>query len=251
MNPITPRNRSRSAEADAYWRRRLFALAAGLAVFGLLAWAVGGAAGTRQTAATTSLNSHSPQPSVTPVSASPAPSPSPSVSPSPAGTSGSHQKHGKKPAGKAVKSTGAHAGHAAAAAKSRPRGNGCPAADVVISLTSSSNSYGPGTLPGFGVSVVSTDSQTCTLDTGSRHLALVIASGGVRVWGSADCAGKSGASVIKKLARGVPLQLRLSWDRLLSAPGCRLPRTPARPGTYTVTASDGQSHSRTLVFVLR
>lgn len=233
--------------ADVYWRRRLFGLAAGLAVFGLLAWAVGGAAGTRQTAATKSLDSQSPQPSVTHVSASPAPS----ASPSPAGTSGSYQKHGKKPAGKAVKSTGAHAGHAAAAVKSRPRGNGCPAADVVISLTSSSNSYGPGTRPGFGISAVSTDSRTCTLDAGSRHLALVIASGGVRVWGSADCAGKSGASVIKKLARGVPLQLRLSWDRRLSAPGCRLPRTPARPGTYTVTASDGQSHSRTLVFVLR
>jgi hypothetical protein len=259
MDPITPRNRNRPVAADVYWRRRLFALAAGLAVFGLLAWAVGGASTTRQTASTTSLTSHSPQPSVTPVSAPPAsPSPSPSAaSPSPSaspGTSGSPGKHGKKPAGnagKADKTGGAHARHAAAAAKARPHGSGCPAGDVVITMTASSNSYGARARPEFSVDLVSTDSRTCTLNTGSRHLAVVIESGGVRVWGSADCAAKPGASVTTKLKRGVPLQLRFSWDRLLSAPGCAGARTPARPGTYTVTASDGGLRSRTVAFVLR
>jgi hypothetical protein len=247
MDPITPRNRSRSVEPDVYWRRRLFALAAGLAVFGLLAWAVGGAASTRQTAATTSLNTPPPQPKVTPVAASPTPSVTPSPSPSATGTPGSHKKHGKKHAGKPSK---ARAKHAAAAA-SGPAGSGCPAGDVVITMTASSNSYGARARPEFSLDLVSTDSRTCTIDTGSRHLALVIESGGVRVWGSADCAGKSGASVTTKLKRGVPLPLRFSWKRQLSAPGCRGTPTPARPGTYTATASDGRLHSRTLTFVLR
>jgi hypothetical protein len=246
MDPITPRNRSRPGEADAYWRRRLFALAAGLAVFGLLAWAVGGASGTRQAAATTALSTPPPQPTVTPVTV---PSATPSPTPSPAGTAGSRGKHARKAPAKAA---GARGRHAAAAVKAGPRrGSGCPVSDVVLTLTASSNSYGPRERPAFGVSVVSTDSQTCTLDTGSRHLALVIESGGVRVWGSADCAGRSGASDIKRLTRGVPLQLSYAWNRTLSAPGCRGAKTAARPGMYTVTASDGRLHSRTEVFVLR
>ena len=99
--------------------------------------------------------------------------------------------------------------------------------------------------------MVSTASRTCTLNVGTRYLTVLIESGGVRVWNSADCAGKSGASSVTKLKRGVPLQLRFSWDRRLSAPGCRLPRPAARPGAYTVTASDGRLHSHTLVFALR
>ena len=122
---------------------------------------------------------------------------------------------------------------------------------MVISLTESSNSYGAGAHPWFGIDVVSTDSRTCALNIGTRYLAVVVRSGGVRVWDSADCAAKAGTSVVTKLARGVPLQRRITWDRLLSSPGCRVTRTAARPGTYTVTVSDGRSHSRTLAFVLR
>ena len=230
-------------EADVYWRRRLFALAVGFAVFGVLAWAVGGASGSHQAAATTALSSPPAQPTVTPVTT---PSATPSPTPSPAGPAGARGKRARKPAA-------GHARHAAAAAKAGPRqaGSGCPVPDVVLSLTASGNSYGPRERPSFGVSVVSTDSQPCTLDTGSRHLAVVIESGGVRVWGSADCAGRAGASDATKLTRGVPVQLSFTWNRTLSAPGCRGAKTAARPGTYTVTASDGRLRSRTEVFVLR
>lgn len=240
-------------EPDVYWRRRLFALVAGLAVFGLLAWAVGGAAGTRPTAATTSLDRRAPQVKVTPVTASPPSATAASPSPSPTATPRHRARHARKGASgqHPAKRGKAHAAHAAAVTRGRPRGSGCPAADVVITMTASSNSYGARARPGFSVDVVSTDSRTCTFDTGTRHLILVIESGGVRVWGSADCAGRRGASVTTKLKRGVPVQLRFSWDRLLSAPGCRGARTPARPGTYTASASDGRLRSRTLTFVLR
>src|SRR5215472_9043868 len=82
MDPITSRNRSRSASTDAYWRRRLFALAAGLAVLGLLMWALGGAASPRPTAATRPAHHHhAPHPDTPAAGALPArstPSPSPS-----------------------------------------------------------------------------------------------------------------------------------------------------------------------------
>lgn len=256
------RDRSRPVEPDVYWRRRLFALAGGLAVLGVLAWAVGGAT-THQAAATASLNSPAPQPggaSPTAFAAGSPPSPSalstsPSASPSPSASSGSP---GTSPSPSPSASSphagaGAHARHATATAAARKHstGSGCPAADVVITLTENSNSYAPGARPQFGVNVVSTDSRTCTLNTGTRYLSVVVRSGGVRVWDSADCAGRAGTSAVTKLARGVPLQRHITWDRLLSSPGCKLARTAARPGTYTVSVSDGGSHSRTLAFVLR
>ena len=251
MDPITSRNRNRSASADAYWRRRLFALAAGLAVLGLLAWAVGGTAGAHPTAATTPLhhNHHARHPSPPAAGATPAPTASPSPSPSPTPRSSRHAPDGKHKS-QAAKPKPSHTPAAAAAGTQSP-GGGCQAADVVLTLTASSNSYGRAARPEFDLDVVSTASRTCTFNVGTRHLTVLIESGGVRVWNSADCAGKSGASSVAKLKRGVPLQLQVSWDRLLSSPGCRMPRAAARPGTYTVTASAGQLHSHTLVFVLR
>lgn len=233
-------SRSQPGDPDVYWRRRFFALAVGLAVFGLLAWAVSGAS-SRPTAAITPLHGHSRHagtPSPTPYASSPSPTPSassPSPSPSRHGAS-RHHAHGTK---------------AASRAAAKHRGDECPNADVVVSMTASSNSYGGAARPKFVVSVVSTNSRTCAVNTGTRYLTLLIKSGGVRVWDSADCAGKARASVATKLPRGVPWQRTFSWDRLLSAPGCHLPRTVARPGTYTATASDGRHHTHTLVFVLR
>ncbi len=251
MDPITSRNRNRSASADAYWRRRLFALAAGLAVIGVLAWAVGGTAGAHPTAATTPLHHHHVRPpappaaSATPApSASASPSPSPTPRPSPHATSGKHASQAAKP-------KPGHTPAATAAGGTQSPGSGCQPADVVLTLTASSNSYGRAARPQFDLDVVSTASRTCTFNVGTRHLTVLVESGGVRVWNSADCAGKSGASSAAKLKRGVPLQLQVSWDRLLSSPGCRMPRTAARPGTYTVTASAGHLRSHTLVFVLR
>jgi hypothetical protein len=140
---------------------------------------------------------------------------------------------------------------AAAAAGTHPHGGDCQPADVVLTLTASSNSYGPAARPQFSIDVVSTASRTCTFNVGTRYLTVLIESGGVRVWNSADCAGKSGASSAARLKRGVPLQLQVPWDRRLSSRGCKMPRAAARPGAYTVTASAGHLHSHTLVFVLR
>ena len=248
MDPITSRNRSRSVSADAYWRRRLFALVAGLAVLGLLAWAVGGASA-RPTAATTPLHHHhAPKPSVPAVGG--LPTPSGSASPTPSATGQSRHAHGGSHATQPAKPKAKHT-PAPAATGAHSRGGDCQAADVVLTLTETSNSYGPATRPEFGIDVVSTASQTCTFNVGTRHLTLLVKSGGVRVWNSADCAGQSGASPVAKLKRGVPLQLQMTWGRRLSSPGCPMPRAAARPGAYTVTASAGHLHSHTLVFDLR
>jgi hypothetical protein len=116
-------------------------------------------------------------------------------------------------------------------------------------MTMNQQDFGQGALPRFWVDAVSTGSGTCRFDVGAKQLVLVISSGGVRTWGSGDCARGQGRQTAE-LARGIPLQRGITWGRLTSAPGCRLPRTPALPGTYTATAFDSGLHSQTLVFVL-
>jgi hypothetical protein len=237
------------AGPDIYWRRRLFALAAGLAVFGLLAWAVGGAA-THPMAPTASISSKSPHtnppPSTLPVTPTPSPSSSsPSPSPSPSGSSSarSHSKSKHKHTASSRRAGHGKTGRTAL-------GDDCPTSDVVVSLTASRNSYPSAVRPKFTVTVVSTAGRRCAFNIGPRYLTLVIHSGSVRAWGSADCVHGSGTQVTM-LRRGVPVQQKITWNRTLSARGCRPPHSAARPGTYTVAASDSGIRSRTLVFVLR
>jgi hypothetical protein len=238
MDPITSRNRSRPVGPDVYWRRRLFALAGGLTVFGLLAWAVGGASTAHPVANTSSVSTPSPPPPSTPL-------PSPTVSsPSPSPSSSS-PKPSPSPT-KTTKTTPPQAHHTVG--QNAP-GDDCPSGDVVVSLTANGDNYGGSTRPEFTITVVSTDAQACAFNIGPQYLTLVISSGGVRAWGSADCARGSGTKVAM-LSRGVPVQDKITWNRTLSAPGCHLAGTPARPGTYTAVASDAGLHSHTVVFVL-
>jgi hypothetical protein len=245
MGMNAPRDQQRAPEPDVFWRRRVIALALGIAILGLLAWAVSGVVGGGNAASPTADAGHmtgratpalpsgasssapaSAQPAASARTPTPSPSPSTSASPTPTPT----------PTRKTV--TTAHSG------------SGCLAGDVVISLTAADYSYGARVLPQFEVAIVSTAAQTCTFDVGAKSVRLVIHSGPARVWGSADCVAGTGAQ-ITRLARGVPTVLHISWDRKTSVPGCRLARAVARPGTYTVTAYSGKLSSNTLVFVLR
>jgi hypothetical protein len=264
MDPITPGNRSRDAgpgnqgvSPEVYWRRRVFALAAGLAVLGLLAWAVGGASAHHPVAATTSYNQTQqpaaptgyPTPATSSASPSPSPSPSssgrsPSPSPSPSDSKDPHQ--GKKPKTAAKR----HGASPHVMAGLNAPGDDCPASDVVVSLAASGATFDGSARPHFTITVVSTAGRRCQVNVGPRYLTMVIQSGGVREWGSGDCV-KGGGTQVAMLARGVPVQRSFTWNRTLSAPGCHLPATSASPGTYTATATDGGAHSRTVVFLLR
>lgn len=239
MGPITPRNRNRQVPPRVYWRRRVFALAAGLAVLGLLAWAVGGAASPRPAASTTSLDGRRPStPVPSPVESTPSPSP-PAASPSPRPSASGKPSPTVKPSSAHPGTTGTNA-----------PGDDCPSGDVVLSLTANGDSYGTTARPVFTVNVVSTDGQTCAFNVGARYLTLVVSSGGVRIWGSGDCAVHGSQSQVAMLARGVPVRRTITWGRTISSRGCHLPFPAARPGTYTAAAFDAGVHSRTVVFQL-
>lgn len=246
-----------AGQVSVYWRRRVIALAAGIAALALVTWTVNGVLGGGAARQTTDLSQttthHSAQPGGSP-SATPSSTaaragatPSPTAKPTPSASSSAtpttsvkHQAAAKRhPAGQGRRTTAADRASGA-----------CPRADLVLSLFSPRYSYPAHARPQFNISVVSTAPTRCTADLGAPHLYLVIRAGGKsQVWDSAACARP--AARVTTLARGVPALMQITWNRKTSAPGCRPPQRAARAGTYTATAYSGKLSSRAIIFVLK
>jgi hypothetical protein len=248
MGQNAPRDQQRAPQPDIYWRRRVIALALGISIVGLLAWAVNGVVSGGNATSQAADVGHAKRavvpppvsafttPPIATASASAQPSASGTQSPGPGRSPAATLTPTPTPTHKPV--TTAH------------QGDGCAPGDVVINLTANSSSYSLGAQPQFGVSVVSTSAHTCAFDMGAKGVRLVIKSGSARVWASSDCA-SGGGSRAAKLARGVPVALHFSWARKTSTPDCGPVVTVARPGTYTATIYSGLITSNTVVFVLR
>jgi hypothetical protein len=244
MGPNAPRDQQRAPQPDIYWRRRVIALALGIAIIGLLAWAVNGVVSGSNATSSAADVGHPKSVTVPPASAPVTPSVAPSgfgasAQASVANSPGPSSSPTPSPSPTRKTVTTAHTG------------DGCVAGNIVITLTAASDSYGSGVLPNFGATVVSTSAHTCAFDIGAKEgVRLVIKSGPARVWASSDCPASAGTR-ITHLARGVPTTLHISWDRKTSVPGCQSAASVARPGTYTATVYSGLIRSNTVVFVLR
>jgi len=230
-----PAGRQRFPQA-VYWRRRAVALLIAMAVLSLITWAFFGALG---------------------LSAGPS-----GAAPSHRGTS--HGQAGPGGSGPGGAGQGAAGGsntqspnsgsaglgagaNPAASSGSRPRP--CSRGDIVLSLLASQRAYASPRLPQFSIDVVGTGQPTCTFNVGARHVALVIRSGSVRVWSSADCPQGSG-SLLLDLQRGVPTTLSITWNRQTSSPGCTGPSSAMPAGTYSATVTDGGVASNSVTFRL-
>jgi hypothetical protein len=232
------------AGASVYWRRRFIALVVGLAVLAVVAWALNGAINGPAPASSSGTNSANS--TNTGVTNPPTATDGPSGAPSQGSTTGSG---GKAVAG-AVRhspSPGPSASHHPAAGQ---RGlSTCARADVVLSVFSAQANYSARQTPEFSIDVVSTAARTCTFNIGASRLVLQITQGSKKIWTSADCA-EGRAQLATRLRRGVPTTVPITWDGQRSAPGCPLPGTAAKPGTYTAIATDGHLSSTSVQFRL-
>jgi hypothetical protein len=226
-----PAGRQRFPQA-VYWRRRLAALLIAMAVLSLITWAFLGALGLSASRSGTAPahrgTSHGQA----------APGGSGPGGTGQGGFGGSNTQSPKS--SPAALRTGVRAG-------SRPRP--CSRGDVVLSLLASQAAYASPRLPQFSIDVVGTGQPTCTFNVGARHVALVIRSGSVRVWSSADCPRGSG-SLVLDLQRGVPTTLSITWNRQASSPGCTGPSSAMPAGTYSATVTDGGLTSNSVAFRL-
>ena len=235
---------------DVYWRRRVFALTGAIGALVLIAWtingALGGAGNAQQAADTTHTGHHhhsglaaaaTTSPAVPAATATPTPTPTATATPRPTGSAGA--KHNQAKHTQAKQDT---AGKGSAGA--------CPRGAVVLSLFTTNYHYLGHQVPRFQLDVVSTAARPCSFDVGAKNVQLVIKAGGERrVWDSAACLGSRGHRM-EQLTRGVPVVLRVSWDRKTAGASCGQPGPAAQPGTYTAIARSGRLHSQSLIFVL-
>jgi hypothetical protein len=244
---------------DAYWRRRVITLALGLGLLGILAWGFSGGGAKSQPDASSSLvpatalgtavpglpgglpghPSASPSGSATgPATGTASPSATPSASPSSVRATSSPRPSARP--GPPASASGAVQQHPAS-------GGQCPAGSVVLSLFTDRTSYSPGEYPEFQMYAVSTYPGSCQFDPG--QLQVNVLSEGRIIWDSADCSRGSTAHPAE-LARGVPAQAEVIWNREITLPGCQVLASAARDGVYQVQARTNTVTSPTRYFKL-
>ena len=211
-------------QPDAYWRRRVIALCAGLTLLGVLAWAFS-AAGSRparrrraprRTASCPPLPTAAPRrhhppeltrphplrPARWPACLSPrSPRPPGPASPGTAvpGRQGRSARRGDRPADRGRRRRTATPGPASGVEP----GGGCAPGAVVLSLFPSGTSYHAGQYPAFEVYAVSTASRACSFDVSPTKLHVLVMSSGRVIWDSADCT-RGQPNRVAELRRGVP-----------------------------------------------
>jgi hypothetical protein len=227
MEPDTDRTRyaDEDVEADggdveAYWRRRVYVLAGGIALIGLAAWACSGGGHKRSTAQVRNAAA-----TVSPTTSAAAAVPS--ATPSPTAT---------------VTVT---ASPSVSASAPRRAGDQCDAGDVVVGLAPAATVFTGHQHPRFSLSVVNTGRRACTFDVGPKALLIRISSGTDRVWSSAKCVSGAGAN-LQLLRRGVPYLATLDWNRR-RCDG----HTQAAPGTYVIAVAAPGIATHREVFRLR
>ena len=248
MDKNAYRDEDDTGQPDAYWRRRVIALCAGLVLLVLLAWAFSGGskpAGSPHKGA--QPNGVLPAAAYSGAPTSPAPGadalPSPSDSSAAAGSavslpfpggSGTGPANGSSASGQA---SAGRAGHSTGAPGGVESGGGCAPGSVVLSLFTSRTYYHAGQYPAVSVYAVSTTSRACSFDVSPAKLHVLVMSAGRVIWDSADCAHRE-RNRVAELRRGVPAQGSITWNRTISLPGC-VTVARARSGSYQVQARDG------------
>jgi hypothetical protein len=245
-------------QPDSYWRRRVIALAAGLGLLGVLAWAFSGGSGKSPNPA--------PRPSQT-TSILPAAAYSGALAPSPTATSSglaakaipglptaSASASSRSAAGKKTRTSrrgksGTSAVPAVTSGSEREPNGDCSPSAVVLSLFTSKSEYRGGQDPQFGLYAVSTGAQSCAFEMGPAKLDIVVMSAGRVIWESSDCA-KGDSSRAAELSRGVPVRESVIWNRSVTLPGCITLASLARPGTYQVQAKTADVASPVRTFKL-
>ncbi|MFD6949753.1 MULTISPECIES: hypothetical protein [unclassified Nocardiopsis] len=118
-------------------------------------------------------------------------------------------------------------------APERPE-DACRPQDVVVTFEFAEKDqeiYGAGAEPGFRVTVVNTNEQTCTVDVGGEALEIRIHSGDDRIFSTADCVRGEGSEK-HQISRGVPFEHTVTWERVRSFEDCRDGTSAVKPGWY-------------------
>lgn len=209
-------------DPEAYWRRRVIILVAGLGALAVVAWlSSGSGGGAQRPVADASRAAVAAEQAANglPVAANA------SVAPTPMITVGAFRTAAGPSTPTALPTPSPHKadhGRRAHGAQGHGAQGRCPAGGIVLSLFSSKPAYGPLEHPRFDVYAVSTGRNPCSVSFGPGTVHVIVASRQGRVvWNSARCVQPQRQTI--KLARGVPVGLSVSWNPAATGPrGCQV-----------------------------
>lgn len=234
---------SRSADPEAYWRRRFFILVGGIVVLVGIAWLLSGKGhGTPSASPATALRAGDTLPSAAYGNAWPGATPTLGTSPSAAVSKA-------QPTPSPASSSGGTSQTPVANISSGAAGSRCAPADIVLSLFTSQASYTQSAQPQFDVYAVSTASSPCQMAYGPGSVRVVVTRHGQVVWDSSACGSPAAKTV--QFQRGVPQMLTITWNRAASSPsGCAGSLAPGAWGTFDAVAMSGGQASPVRTFTL-
>lgn len=125
----------------------------------------------------------------------------------------------------------------------------CTAAELALTLTTSTRSYPAGALPVFTVAITNTGTMSCTVDAGDATREILITSGADRIWSSLDCPTEAGERLLL-LEPGARDAVDVTWPRVRSAEGCATGLAEPRAGTYNAVTTLLGAQSAPAVFDL-
>jgi hypothetical protein len=144
----------------------------------------------------------------------------------------------------------------AAAAEDQPTAEPTPAAPacseegIAVVVSTDAESYGSDAKPQITMTITNAAGDDCLRDIGAGANEIVITSGGYHVWSSDDCDPSDDVDE-QVMPAGVEAATTVTWDRVLSAPGCGGSGAQAQPGTYQLEGRNGTVVSEPVRFVLR
>ena len=138
----------------------------------------------------------------------------------------------------------------AEAAAAEPVVQPCPDDGIAVAVSLDAEAYPDGANPSMTMTITNAAGSDCLRDIGPGANEIVITSGGQHVWSSDDCDPSQDVDE-QVLPAGVDAATTVTWERVLSAPGCGGSGAAAQPGTYVVEGRNGSVVSEPVRFVLQ
>lgn len=127
---------------------------------------------------------------------------------------------------------------------------GCLEADVSVAASMEQATHGPSQNPVLIMTVKNEGKFECSVNVGTSQQEFTVMSGSDRIFSTSDClADPSDIEII--MAPGSSETARFTWERVRSAPGCKVVNAKPRPGWYGFTAKLGNISSEKASFELK
>lgn len=126
----------------------------------------------------------------------------------------------------------------------------CAEGDVSVVATTEQATHGPSQNPLLVMTIKNTGKSECIVNVGTSQQEFTVMSGSDRIFSTADCLADPGDMEIT-MKPGGSESARFTWERVRSAPGCKVVNAKPRPGWYGFTAKLGNVTSEKAGFELK